>query len=231
MHTMDYGKAFGFVTEDPDWVKKFIIAGLVTFVPFVGGFLLAGYALEVTRRVIQHQSPVLPEWADLGGLIKNGIVSTLVTLAYVLPLAIIVTCMILPIALTGTAEEEAVQIAGPVLASCFGCLAALYGLLIGMVLPAAYGKLAATGEIGAAFRVVEVFQLLRGKPAVYLLVWAISGFVTSLLVLVGSALCGIGSTFGAAFGVLASAHLHGQAYLVASQEGGAPPAADSMMAA
>jgi uncharacterized membrane protein len=40
---MDFGRAFSFVFEDPDWLKKVAIAGLVMLIPVIGQLVVLGW--------------------------------------------------------------------------------------------------------------------------------------------------------------------------------------------
>jgi hypothetical protein len=228
--SVDYGKAFTFPQEDPDWIKKVAIAGAVTLIPVAGGFLLWGYMLEIVRRVIAGEAPVLPEWSDFGGLLKKGLYYFVVGFVYGLPLILLLACIGLPylgVAFAGNDEDLAGILAtiSTVVSACFGCLALIYALVIAVVMPAAIGKLAVSGEIAPALRFGEVFALVRAKPAVYVIVALVAALAVSILTSVGSIACGIGAIFGAAYGAIAAGHLYGQAYRTASAEtSGAAPA-------
>lgn len=228
-NTVDYGKAFTFPQEDPDWIKKVAIAGAVTLIPVVGGFLLWGYMIEIVRRVIAGESPVLPEWTDFGGILKKGLYYFVVAFVYALPLILLLVCMSLPslgLAFVGD-NDDTVQVLATIstiVYACFGCLAAIYALLMSVVMPAAIGKLAVTGEIAPALRFGEVFALVRAKPAIYIIVMLLSALAISVLTSIGSIACFIGAFWGAAYGALAAGHLYGQAYRVATADAGAAPA-------
>jgi len=231
--SVDYGKAFTFPQEDPDWIKKVAIAGVVTLIPIAGVLLLWGYMTEIVRRVIAGESPVLPEWSDFGGFLKKGLFYFVVSLVYALPLILLLACLGLPyfgVALAGDNQDMANTLAtiASVASFCFGCLAAIYALLMSVVLPAAVGRLAVTGEIAPALRFGEVFALVRAKPGVYIIVVLVAGLAISVLTSIGSIACGIGAIFGAAYGAIVAGHLYGQAYRVASGGSGAAPMAPSM---
>ncbi len=238
--TMEYGKAFTFPQEDSEWIKKVAIAGvimLLTFIPvlnIVTGLLMSGYTLEITRRVIIGQQPVLPEWTDFGGLLKKGLFAFVVGLVYAIPLILLGACIALPqigLALASNSDSNTVQTVGmiaSIVSACFGCLVAIYAILMAVVLPAAIGKLAVTGEIGPALRVGEVFALVRAKPGVFIIVALLAGLAVSVLSSIGSIACVIGAAWGIAYGLIAAAHLYGQAYRVASGEGGSASAPATM---
>ena len=222
MNTMEYGKAFTYPQEDQNWIVKLLIVSFIPLVPIIGGFISLGYAIEITRRVIRGETPTLPEWSDFGDFLKKGFLAFVVALAYLLPLIILAVCASIPQVALSSADDGSGNLAaiGGLIGVCFGCLAALYGIVVGIALPAAFGKLAVTGELGAALRISEVVALVRTKPAVFLIIMLISSLVGSLLASIGSVLCFIGAFVGAGYAQLVAAHLWGQAYRVASAEAG-----------
>jgi Protein of unknown function (DUF4013) len=218
---MEYGKAFTYPQQDPDWIKKVIIAGVLYMVPVVGQLLVAGYALEITRRVIENNPQVLPDWTDWGNLFKKGLYSLVVGLVYALPLLIIGICLGSAvgglIAMTASSSDSntanTLGTVIPIVYSCMMCLVLLYALFMGTVIPAAMGRVAATDQLGAAFKFGEVIGLARSKLGTYFIVMLISALSISVLSSLGSIACGIGAFVGIAYALLVGAHLHGQAYL------------------
>jgi Protein of unknown function (DUF4013) len=221
---MDYTKAFTFPQQDPDWIKKFVIAGALSIVPFVGSLLVAGYMFEITRRVVANNAQVMPEWTDWGNLFKKGLYVWVTGLVYALPLIVLALCSLGPrIAITMMANNSSsgsapagAETAVAIISGCFSCLVFLYVIFLGLVVPAALGKLAATDQLSSAFRFGEVIALVRAKPAVYVIILLISAVTASLLSSVGSIVCVVGLFWGVAYAQLVAAYLHGQAYLTAS---------------
>jgi uncharacterized membrane protein len=71
---MDFGLAFSYPFQDQDWLKKLGIAGLLMIIPVFGWLVVAGWAIEITRRVIRHDMPLLlPDWNDFGKYIVDGL--------------------------------------------------------------------------------------------------------------------------------------------------------------
>jgi len=99
--------------------------------------------------------------------------------------------------------------------SCVYCFAFLFALAGSILVPAALGNLAATGELGAAFRFGEVFGLLRAAVGPYILSVLLIGLAATLLSPLGSAVCGIGVLLTTAYLAAVSGHLYGQAYKIA----------------
>jgi phosphotransferase system glucose/maltose/N-acetylglucosamine-specific IIC component len=96
-----------------------------------------------------------------------------------------------------------------------GCFALIFGVLAGLLIPPALGNLAATDELGAAFRFGEVFGLLRAAIGPYLMS-IVAVFVAALVLSpIGGLICGIGALATSAYLQVVSGHLYGQAYKVA----------------
>lgn len=222
MQSMDYGKAFTYPQQDADWLKKWAIGSLLLLIPVVGQILLLGYMLEIMRRVITDNPQVLPDWSDFGGLAKQGVFAFVVSLAYALPIIVLFACAYAPLIAGPLAAGNdpdtlnTMMSAASLIATCCFCIVLLLALAVSLILPAALGRLAVTGEIGSAFQFNEVLALVRAQPAVYLIVMLITGLAGSVLTSVGAVICGIGLYFGWAYSMLIQAHLYGQAYRVAS---------------
>lgn len=224
---MQFGRAFSFAFEDPEWLKKIGIAALVSLIPLVGQIFLIGWGFEVTRRVIARDPHLLPDWSDFGGHLVRGLKVALVYLVYSLPVLILVGClqggMIGSSMLVAGQESngDAAAIASIVVASALGCLMLIYGILMAFLLPAALGKMAATGNLGDAFRLGEVFALVRAAPGPYVLA-ILGGILAGIIGSLGSIACAIGVILTTAYSSVITGHLCGQAYLAASE---AKPAA------
>ncbi|MBI5712782.1 MAG: DUF4013 domain-containing protein [Chloroflexi bacterium] len=240
---MEYGKAFTFAMEDPDWIKKLGIAAAIVFVAIVGSvflliptiaglLLLSGYAVEIARRVINNEAKPLPEWTDFGNLFKNGLFLAIALFVYSLPSILLSVCAqsnsFLPAMLRGNVDRDIVEMAQTVtgvLALCCSCVQFIYSIFIGMLTPAVAGQVASKGTIGAAFDFKAVFGHLRAQPVVYLLVFLITAVAGFVLALVGMIVCGIGLFVTLPFATFVNAHLWGQAYRFTSSKLGEAPAA------
>ena len=162
---MDIGKALGFVFEDEDWVTKILLGTVILLIPIFGGFALMGYVIAIIRNVKAEEARPLPEWKDLGNYFMDGLKFWVATLVYALPIFVImcpfVVVWLLP-ALAGGEEDLAAILAGisGVLSVGLGCLATLYGILIGLLMPVVQIRYAETGEIGDCLRFGGIFQSL-----------------------------------------------------------------------
>jgi hypothetical protein len=218
---MDFGKAFTFVFDDEDWIKKIGVGGLLSLIPVIGVFVVLGWAVEVTKRVIKGDAEVLPDWSDFGGYLTRGFLVFLIAFVYLLPVILIQSCSSLQY-LYPDANDTMYTIF-TIVTICFGCFTALYSLAAYLVLPAAVGRYAATDELGAAFKLGEIFRMVKDNLGTYGLV-LLGGIVASLVGSLGTIACVIGVLFTMVYSMAINGHLWGQAYLDSSSASPAAPA-------
>ena len=211
---MDFGKAFSFVFEDEEWLKKVGLAGLISLIPLIGQLVVLGWGIEVTRRVIHNHPEPLPDWDDFMGYLVKGLQVLVIGVVYMLPVIVIQGCTgILPFLNLG-GNGDALATAVAIFVACFGCLTFLYAIFAGLIIPAAMSNFAAKDELKAAFSFGEIFGMVRdniGPFAMVLLGSLLSGFAASL----GVIACVIGVVFTSAYAYAVNGHLMGQAYNVA----------------
>jgi len=214
---MDFVQAFTFPFQDQDWIKKLAITGLIALIPIAGWIAVFGWSLEVTRRVIRSEAPVLPDWSNFGGNFSLGIKGTVISLVVSIPLIV----LYLPLgALSFFSDQDWWQTASTIVSICTGCLALLYSIVVMFALPAAFGQLAATDSLAEAFKIGRLVSLIRAAPAAHLIV--ILGLLVSGLVWpLGTIACGIGVLFTLAYSLAADGHLYGQAHVEAAKAAGA----------
>ncbi len=213
---MDVGRAFSFVFEDTDWIKKLAVIGLLSLIPIVGWFLLAGWTLETTRRVIKGDPTPLPDLSDFGLLFSNGLKVFAVVFVAMIPAFLISLPGGIIAGLAGNSREfGGIAMA---ISMLFNCLSLLYSLLLMIYLPAALGALADTDEVGRALNPASVLALVRAAPATYIIV-ALLSLVASIIGGLGAIACFIGVIITYPYGAALMAHLMGQAYVEASGTG------------
>ena len=97
---LDIGRAFTFVSEDPNGVKKVLIGGAAVIAMFIGFFLLfipglivaaiiSGYLVLFCRNVINGDQYPLPEWTDFGARMSEGFKAIGVSIIYYLPVILV----------------------------------------------------------------------------------------------------------------------------------------------
>lgn len=210
---MDFGKAFTFPFQDPDWVKKMIIPALVMLIPIVGQIVVLGWALDITRRVIRQDPTPLPEF-DFGKNLSDGFKGFIISLVYAIPAIILSLPPAIVSMLVSSGDTTSTDAYGAGIAivsvCCYGLLF-LYGLALSVILPAAYGHYVATENLSSAFRFREVFGLVRAAPGAYLFVLLgvlLAGIIGGL----GTILCFIGVVATYTYAMAVEGHLYGQAY-------------------
>ncbi|MGD2206083.1 MAG: DUF4013 domain-containing protein [Anaerolineae bacterium] len=218
---MDIGKAFTFAFDDEEWIVKILIAaailaggillGILVIPAIVAGLLLAGYGVEITRRVIGRDPQVLPKWDNWGDLFVDGLKVAVISIVYALPIILIGLCLGIP---AGIAAEDSQEVSA-VLNAIMGCLNILWGIPMGLLLPAAIASFVAQDDLAAAFRFRDIFTLVRNHFATYLIVLVI-GWVASLVGGLGILVCGIGLLVTGPYAGWITSHLYGQAYVEAT---------------
>ena len=213
---MDFGRAFGFVFEDEEWVKKILLGALISLIPIVGQFVLIGYGLAVLRNVKEGNPRPLPDWGEFGAYLAAGVKYWVITLVYAIPIFIIlcpITLISLIPALSQGNEDWLAILSGitGILGVGLICLVSAYGILLALLTPVLQIRFAETGDIGACLRFKDVFAYLRqnlGSIFIALLVSALAaGVIVSIL---GAVTLGILALPASVWATAFSSHLYGQ---------------------
>jgi len=207
---MEFGLPFSFPFKDPDWFKKLIIMGLVTLIPVVGQIVLIGWSLQVARKVINNDPSPLPG-LEFGAQLGLGFKAFVVSLVYSIPLIILtLPIYVFPLIAANSNSDAMTYISYGIYCICGG-LSLLYAILMAFMNMAAQGRIAATDSLGSAFKIGEIFGLVRAAPVAYLL--AIVGFIiASIISSLGSIACGVGVLLTVPYGQAIIGHFLGQAY-------------------
>jgi hypothetical protein len=224
---MDIGKAFGFVFEDENWIVKILIGagvflvglllGVLVIPAVIAGAILAGYEVEIVRRVIRGDMDALPEWDNWGALITDGLKVLVIGIVYALPAIIVSLCLGVPAGMLAE-DSPGLSSALSILSSCLGIV---WAIVVSILLPAAIAFFVAEDELGAAFRFGEVISFVRDNLSTYLVTFVMS-WVASLVGSLGSLLCGIGVLATVPYSMMVTGHLYGQAYVVSQGQMAGP---------
>jgi hypothetical protein len=198
--TVDFGRSFSFVTEDPEWVKKILIGGAFTLACalLVGVPFVLGYFSRTLRNVVAGEPRPMPDWDDLGGIFNEGLRLTAVyllsTLWIVAILAALGCVVLLPVMALSGSDAHASQALG--LMGGLG-IVALYGLVmvvslaLAVYLPAALARAALRGTVGDGFAWREIVAFITANLGNYLLalvIYLLASFVAQF----GVILCCVG---------------------------------------
>ena len=222
---MDFGKAYTFMFDDPNWLRKLGIGTLVgllgiVLMPVLIGviplLMLVGYTLDALRDVVDGKEFPMPEWNEWGGFLIRGVKLMIALLVWSLPLFIIMIPLFIGTALTGNHNNSGTAF-GVLLITCSSCLMFLWGLFFWLISPAIYIRLAVTGRLGAAFEVGKLWALTRdnlGNVILALILVFIAGLIAAVVGSLGMLLLCVGFLITVPFATLwqylVQAHLFGQ---------------------
>ena len=224
---MDFGKSFTYVFEDPNWIMKVLIGGIVLLIPIVN-FAVYGYMLATLKNVADGQPNPLPEWSDFGAHFMKGLYAVIGIVVYMLPAIIVICCaQVLTVGVTAVAGSAGGRDAGGAAASLFGflglclmCVAYLYIFVAGVTLYAPLTRFAMSANQ------LSIFWDFRGNFAfiqrnltnyiIALLIALVASFVAGF----GIILCGVGILFTSFWGTMVAANVFGQLW----KNQAAPPA-------
>lgn len=203
--TVDFGRAFQFYFEDPEWVRKTLIggglylAGTLLLVVLGVGLLLyaivAGYAMRVMQRAYAGDPRPLPEWDDHGGMMRDGLKLLGLSLAY----AVIVFGVpgmgfaVLGIA-AGAASSAGSDAAGGLMALAMVGMQLLFmglALVLAVYLPSAIARMTLYQRFGAGFEIKENLALIRRNPGNYAIAVVLI-LLANFVAQIGVILCCIG---------------------------------------
>ncbi len=224
---MDFGKAFVFMFEDPEWVRKFGIGALIALAglllsPILIGLLafvfLAGYSLDVTRNVIRREQYPMPEWDDWGSFFVKGLKLTVAILIWSLPVLLTFIPILFGGIWIGNADNNGgAAFGGIFLLLCGLCLAVLWGLFVTVISPAIYVRMAQTNNFASAFQVGELWSFTTrnlGNIIIAVLLTWVAGLIAAAVGGIGGLFCGVGALLtvpvATIWQYLVTAHLYGQ---------------------
>ena len=166
---MDFGKAFTFMFEDPDWLRKLGIGTLILLVGFllfwsvIGLFvallIVLGYTLVVTRNVMDRHERPMPEWHEWANFLSLGVKLAVALLIWALPMIVASIPLMIGGSLTG--NNDGAEAVGAILITCTSCLMVIWGLVVTLFTPAIYVAIAAHGQLRRCFPLRPVVGLSR----------------------------------------------------------------------
>jgi len=223
---MDFGKAFTYMFQDPNWIAKLGIGTLLVLVgivlsPLLIGFLplliVTGYSLVALDNVrLGHEHP-LPEWQDWGKFFMLGLKLFVALFIWALPVIIGFVPVLAGSVLTDNGNSSGTGPIAALLIICGSCLMILWGLFIALLTPAIYARLAATNRFGAAFELGKIWEFTRdnlGNVIVAIVLVWLAGLIAAIAGTLGFAALCIGALItiplASLWQYLVQAHLFGQ---------------------
>ncbi len=207
---MDIGKAFRFVFDDPEWISKVLIGGIMFLLGtvIIGFFFLLGYFVELVKNVRDGVEHPLPRWDNLGDKAVKGFKLAIIYLIWALP--IIALSLLVSLVTFAIGDSQGAQGIAAILSACVGLLTLLWTIVLALASPAIVIRFAETGEFSAGFQFGQIFGFVSENIGNIIIALLIS-FVASLVAgLVGALLCGIGTFFTYFWAMAVEFHLFGQ---------------------
>jgi hypothetical protein len=206
---MDVGRSISYVFQDPSWIKKILIGGVLSIIPIFGTLVVLGYWTRIARNVSNGMEVPLPEWDDFGGDFMRGLKAFVAVFIWALPFIILFSCGWIPFAALGNSSNGAASaLAGIFGVGLFG-LGTLCGIAIGFISPVIVGRVILRDSVSAAFEFSAVINDARENVVPLLIIVGMSyalGFVASF----GMILCFIGVFFTYFLAYVMLSHLYGQ---------------------
>jgi hypothetical protein len=202
---MDVGKSLRFVFEDKEWLSKILIGSLILLVsvpltPVLVGFLglaiVAGYSLDVLRNVRGGSARPLPEWRDRWGeWLVDGLKLLLVLFVWSLPLIVLNAFVGFGDHMTGMGSGL-LNLFGGMMVAGTSLLMLLWGIVVALVTPAIYLRLAETREMASGLQFNAIYVWTRDHLGDVVIAVILASLLSLALFLVGGVvgvlLCGIG---------------------------------------
>ena len=217
----ELGKAFSFPFKDPDWVTKFLIAVLFMFLCLIGigFFVLAGYFIQVTQRVMRREQNLMPDWSHIGIKFVIGFKFVVVYLLYLLPVFLLLAPVWVLAILSAASDQP--EVAGIVaMVYVFGAILLIvpYSLALAVLMPIIAYRYAEHERISEALDIGTVLAHFKinwqNTVIVALIVIGIESFAA-----IGIIAFIVGVFFTLFYSYLVSAYLHGALYLSVSHDG------------
>ncbi len=51
---MDVGRSISYVFQDPDWIKKILIGGVLSVIPIFGTLVTLGYWIRIAQKCVER---------------------------------------------------------------------------------------------------------------------------------------------------------------------------------
>jgi hypothetical protein len=188
----------------------------------VGFFILAGYFVQVTQRVMRRDPNPLPEWNDIGVKFIVGFKMIVVYFVYLLPVFLLyIPFAVLTVvgAVSGN-DELSGLFAGIYMIGLVFIVIIPYSLFFAMLIPIIAYRFAANESIREALHIAEIFRIFKKNWQNTVIVALVQVGVQSFAG-IGIIIFFIGIFFTILYAYLVSAYLHGALYLEHTAEGGA----------
>ena len=163
---MDVGKAFSYVFQDEHWIGKIGIGAVLSLLAIflIPIPLLIGWAVGVTRNMMDGFEDPMPAWEDWGKLFSDGLKVLAAQLVYTLPLWVLI-CISGGFYAAAASDSQGMQVLGAAGSILFFCVIFLFSIALFFLSPAIIIQYVRTDDFGACFRFSEVLAIARDNIA------------------------------------------------------------------
>lgn len=203
---MDVGRSIQYVFQDPNWVKKMLIGGLLSLIPILGTLIVFGYWIRIATNVANNRELPLPEWNDFGGDFMRGLRAAIAVFIWAIPLIIIASCGSIPAAASGDSAAGAV---GTLVTVGALTVAFVLWIAVAFISPIIVGRVSMKGSIASAFQFREILIDAR-ENIVPLLIAVAMAYALGFVAYFGLILCLVGYLFTQFLAYMMVSHLYGQ---------------------
>ena len=208
---MNFGLSFSYIFKDKDWFMKMLLPAVCMLIPFVGWMVTLGWALKVTRNIIEGKENPLPDLV-FGEDILRGFFAFLIGFVYSLPVSII-TSLSSAISSSSLYHNEYSMLGVSLVTGVLGLIAFLLGIVTSFFGTAAIAHYIAKDDVSAAFRFNEVYKVLTANLGDWVIVALGTMLAVGIIGPMGTVACVIGVFLTMTFGLAVMGHLIGQAYV------------------
>jgi hypothetical protein len=177
---MDLQKPFYYQFDDKEWLTKLGVGALISLVPILN-FAVAGYAVQVIRNVAANATEPLPNWDDLGGKFRDGLLLALAGLIYAIPIFVFLCFPLSVLAAGGIISSNnslkdvatSLMAVGGLALVCFFGLFVLYALFLSLVRPIIMVIFSRERTFASCFQFGEIMRILRTYPGPFFTTWGV----------------------------------------------------------
>lgn len=199
----DLKELFMFPIKDEEARKYFLVGCLVAiaafFIPILPYIVLFGYSAQISKQIMNNETPHMIPWEDWNGFVKDGIKIFGIRTIFVLPLLLILIPFILimtllPIFMSASNSSNADTFLPIFTLIMFGGLCCLIPLSLPLtiIIPGAEMHVVEKDDFTAGFKFGEWWPIFRANLSGFVAAFAISAVAGTVLTLVIQI---IGATF------------------------------------
>lgn len=180
---IDYAKGLTFTFDDKDWLSKLGKGALWAFISMIliipAWFFSTGYGLQTAKNVMRGEKHPLPKLDDIGSIFTDGVKFFVASFILLLPMIILLCIMFSGMAAAAAAvdsvDEDTLGVIMGGSAFAVQCIASLYGMVIGFIMPALMVRYLQTdGDIRETLNMGKLFALVREHVIPCLMIFVMS---------------------------------------------------------